>query len=143
MSDSTLHGKVSLAEGMAFTASSGSGHTLTIDAAPSVGGKEKGPRPMELILLGLGGCTAMDVISILRKMRQGVTSYEVNLTGERVDEHPRVFTRIVVEHVVRGPNIDEDAVRKAIRLSNDKYCPASAMLSQSVDVEHRFRIIQD
>ena len=136
-------GKVKLVQGMAFDAISASGHTVRIDAAPEVGGNEEGPRPLELVLLGLGGCTGMDVISILRKMRQEVSGYEVNLHAERAEEHPKVFTRIVVEHVVTGRNLDEAAVKKAVELSEHKYCSASAMLSKAASVEHRYRLVSE
>ncbi len=134
-------GKVKLVEGMAFEATAASGHSLRIDAAPEVGGSDSGPRPLELLLLGLGGCTGMDVISILRKMRQNVTAYEVNLSADRAEEHPKVFTRIVIEHVVTGRNIDEAAVRKAVDLSANKYCSASAMLGKAATIEHRYRVV--
>jgi len=138
-----MEARVTLTEGMTFSARSASGHTLTLDAAPEVGGHENGPRPMELILLGLGGCTGMDVISILRKMRQDVTGYEVVLRAERAPEHPKVFTRIVVEHVVRGRNLSLDAVRRAVELSATRYCPASAMLNKVAQIEEGVRIIDE
>ncbi len=137
--ESSLEGTVELMNGMAFTATAGSGHAFTIDAATEVGGTNRGPRPMELLLLGLGGCTGMDVISILRKMRQDVTSYHVRLHGERADVHPKVFTRIVVEHVVRGKNLSPDAVKRAIELSATRYCSASAMLGKAATIEERFQ----
>lgn len=138
-----LTGSVELLEGMAFSARTGSGFTLTLDAASDVGGNDRGPRPMELILLGLGGCTAMDVISILRKMRQEVTGYEVLLRGERVAEHPKVYQTIVVEHVVRGRRLKPDAVRRAIELSNTRYCPASAMLRKTARIDVTYRLIDE
>ncbi len=136
-----MAGRVTLLEGMAFAATSASGHSVRIDAAAEVGGGGSGPRPLELVLLGLGGCTGMDVISILRKMRQDVAAYAVNLQAERAEEHPRIFTHIVIEHVVTGRNLDEGAVRKAVDLSANKYCSASAMLSKAATIEHRYRIV--
>lgn len=140
---STMTAKVSLVDGMSFLGETASGHELTLDAAAEVGGKDAGPRPIELFLLGLGGCTGMDVISILRKMRQDVTGYELNVRGERVDEHPRVFTRITVEHVVRGRGLNEQSVARAVDLSATRYCPASAMLSKAAEVVHTFRLVEE
>jgi len=128
---------------MAFRAISGSGHALVLDAAPEVGGTNRGVRPMELLLLGLGGCTGMDVISILRKKRQEVTGYEVRVHAERAAEHPKVFTAITVEHVVRGRNLSAEAVRRAVELSATKYCPASAMLGRVAPIEERYRLVDE
>lgn len=138
-----LEAALELAEGMSFRATSGSGHTLTLDAAPEVGGMNRGPRPMELLLLGLGGCTGMDVISILRKMRQEVTGYQVRVSGERAESHPQIFTRITVEHVVRGRGVKPASVQRAIELSATRYCSASAMLERAARIEQTYRIIDD
>jgi putative redox protein len=139
---STTHtATLTLLDGMAFQAASGSGHTLTLDANPAAGGQERGPRPMELLLLGLGGCTAMDVISILRKMRQEVTDYRVEVSGERAETHPQVYTRLTVEHVVTGRRLDEALVRRAIELSDTRYCSAAAMLRQAAPITTRYRLI--
>ncbi len=126
---------------MAFSAESESGHTTVIDAASEFGGKNAGPRPLELILEGLGGCTAMDVVSILRKMRQEVTAYRVRIDAERAEEHPRVFTGISIEHIISGPGLNETAVRKAVELSDTKYCSASAMLRKAVNIEVKVTVI--
>lgn len=138
-----MEGKVTWDKEMTFSASSGSGHTITLDAAPEVGGMERGPLPMELLLLGLGGCTSMDVISILRRMRQDVTGYEVVLKAERAPDHPRVFTRVLVEHVVRGRNLNADAVRRAVELSATRYCSASAMLGKVAQIEEAVRVVDE
>lgn len=138
-----LEGTVDLLSGMAFRATGGSGHSITLDAAPEHGGTDEGLRPMELLLLGLGGCTGMDVIGILRKARQEVTGYQVHLHGDRADNHPRVFTTITVEHVVRGRNLSVEAVRRAIELSATKYCSASAMLGKTARLEARFCVIDE
>lgn len=135
-------GKVRFGGAMAFAGAANSGHVVRMDAAPEVGGEDGGPRPMELILLGLGGCTGMDVISILRKMRQDVTGYEILLHGERAENHPRVFTAITVEHVVRGRGLSDEAVRKAVELSETRYCPASAMLGKAASIKHTYRIVE-
>lgn len=137
-----MQAKVSLVDGMEFEGLSGSGHTLRIDASPEVGGRDQGPRPMELLLLGLASCTAMDVISILRKMRQNVTAYEVNVSGERAPNHPKVFTDIFVEHVVTGHGLDDNMVKKAVQLSQHKYCGASAMLGAVAKLEHTCRCVE-
>jgi putative redox protein len=133
---------VRLTEAMTFEAVSGSGHRVVLDAAPEVGGRERGMRPMEMLLAALGGCTGMDVISILRKMRQDVTAYEVRVSGVRRDEHPRIYTEIHVEHVVTGPNLSEQNVRRAVELSSTTYCPVSAMLQQAARVTHRYRLVK-
>lgn len=129
--------------GMAFRGVAGSGHELDLDASPEGGGADQGFRPMELLILGLAGCTGMDVISILRRMRQEVTGYEVRVSGERAVEHPRVFTRIAVEHAVRGHGLSPRSVARAVELSSTRYCSASAMLEKTATVEHTFRIEEE
>jgi putative redox protein len=125
---------------MQFQGTAGSGHEVRLDANPAHGGQGGGFSPMELLLLGLGGCTAMDVIALLRKMRQEVTDYRVEVEGERRDEHPQIYTRIRVVHVVRGRNLDPKAVARAVELSETRYCPASAMLAASTALTHEFRL---
>lgn len=130
-----------LADGMSFRGRTGSGHDLVLDAAPDAGGQERGPRPMELVLLALAGCTGMDVISILRKMRQDVSGYEVHVRGdERAPDFPKVYTKITVEHVVRGRGLSEASVAHAVELSATRYCPVSAMLGGTAQVLHTYRI---
>src|SRR5579859_4777368 len=102
---------VDLLGNMAFRAVTETGHEVVMDAAPEVGGTDTGPRPMELLLVGLGGCTGMDVISMLRKMRQDVTDYEIEISGERATEHPKVYTSIRVEHIVRGRGLNPESIR--------------------------------
>jgi putative redox protein len=136
----TLEGTVELIDGMAFTARTSEGHQLVVDATAAAGGHGAGPLPMELLLLGLGGCTGMDVISILRKMRQDVTGYRITLHGERADEHPKVFTDIVVVHDVSGRNLNPEHVRRAIELSATRYCSAAAMLGKVARIDERFHI---
>jgi putative redox protein len=131
---------VQLQEGMAFEATAGSGHMLVMDANAQHGGTGKGFSPMELLLVGLGGCTAMDVISILRKMRQEVVDYRVEVSGTRREEHPQVYTEIEVVHVVRGRGVDPAKVAHAVELSSTKYCSASAMLAASAEVRHRYEV---
>jgi len=139
-----LEGRVELVDGMTFRGVSGSGHAVLMDAEPAAGGQERGGRPMEVVLLAFGGCTGMDVISILRKMRQDVSGYEVRLVGERTEQQPTVFTDITVEHVVRGRNLNVDNVRRAVELSATRYCPVSAMLSKGgVRITERYRAIDE
>jgi putative redox protein len=140
----TLEGRVELADGMTFKGVSASGHAVSMDAEPAAGGQERGPRPMEVVLLAFGGCTGMDVISILRKMRQEVSSYEVRLVGDRTEQQPTVFTDITVEHVVRGHSLSVDNVRRAVELSVSRYCPVSAMLRKAgVTITDRYRAIDE
>lgn len=126
--------------GMRFQGESGSGHTLAMDAEEHAGGENAGFRPMELLLVGLAGCTAMDVIAILRKKREDVTDYEVRVTGERAEEHPKVYTNVTVTHIVTGHNVRPESVARAVELSETKYCGASATLSKAGRVEHKFEI---
>ncbi len=140
----TLKGSVELVDGMTFEGTSGSGHTTLMDAEPGAGGQERGARPMEVVLLAFGGCTGMDVISILRKMRQEVSGYEVRLVGERTEEQPTVFTDVTVEHVVRGRNLNVANVRRAVELSATRYCPVAAMLRKGgVNVADSYRVIDE
>ncbi len=128
---------------MTFFGTADSGYTIQMDADPSVGGDDSGFRPMELLLTGLGGCTAMDVISILRKKRQDVTGFEVKLDARRAKDHPHVFTHITVHYVVRGRNVDPKAIARAIELSETKYCPAQAMLDKVATIDHTFEVIEE
>ncbi len=140
----TLEGRVELVDGMTFRGTSGSGHTTSMDADPGAGGREQGALPMEVVLVAFGGCTGMDVISILRKMRQEVEGYEVRLVGDRTEQQPTVFTDITVEHVVRGRNLNVANVRRAIELSATRYCPVSAMLRKGgVSIADRYRVIDE
>lgn len=125
-------------EGIALT----SGYTLPLDAAVEHGGQGGGFRPLELMLVSLAGCTAMDVLSVLRKKRQTVTAFEVRVTSQRADEHPKVYTDIEIEYVVTGRNVDPAAVARAIELSETKYCPAQAMLRPTVNIRSTYRILE-
>ncbi len=128
---------------MSFTGkAAGSGFTLPIDTMEEHGGENAGFRPMELVLLGLAGCTALDVISILEKKRQQVTGFEVRAHGERAETHPKVFTHVVVEYVVTGVNVDPAAVARAVELSETKYCSAYGMLSKVVNIEHKITVLE-
>jgi len=128
--------------GMAFAALTPTSQSLTIDTGPENGGESSGPEPLELLLVSLGACTGMDVISILRKKRQVVTHYTVNVHANRAQEHPKIYTDIMVEHVVAGQNIDPKAVARAIELSTTKYCPVHVLLARATHVEHVYRVIE-
>ncbi|HLX40688.1 MAG TPA: OsmC family protein [Ktedonobacteraceae bacterium] len=127
---------------MRFTATADSGHSVILDAAEHAGGQNAGFRPMEMLLVGLAGCTGMDVISILRKKRQQVTGYEVHVRGVRAEENPMVFVDITVEHVVTGHHIQPEAVERAIDLSEKRYCGAGAMLGKVAHLTHVYRIVE-
>ena len=127
---------------MRFVATSATGHSMTLDASPEGGGHDAGPMPIELVLMGLGGCTAMDVLGILRKMRQDVTDYRIEVHGARRDEHPKVFTEVAVEHVVTGHQVSPEAVEKAVKLSWEKYCSVGAMLGSTATMTHTWRVVE-
>ena len=128
--------------GLRLIGEASSGPAIVIDhALPEEDRKETGPRPMELLLLGLAGCTAMDVTSILQKKRQSLTSLQVKVTAERAEEHPRVYTQIHLEYVVQGTEVDPRAVERAIELSQTKYCSATAMLEKSAQITTSYRIV--
>jgi putative redox protein len=135
--------RIRLIDKMQFQAETPSGFTLRLDSSPDGGGEDAGMRPMEAQLIALGSCGAMDVISMLRKMRQDVTTYEVALTHVRATEHPRVYTKILITHRVTGNDIREANVRRAIGLSMERYCPVYAMLSPTVDINERFSITDE
>lgn len=128
---------------MSFTGIADSGFPISLDTDEFVGGDNRAARPLELIALGLAGCTAMDVISILQKKRQVVTSFEVKVDTARANEHPKVFTSAVIHYVITGKNIDEAALARAIELSAVKYCPAQAMLAKAFPMELRYEIYED
>lgn len=134
---------ITMEKGMTFAASASSGFTVQMGASPSVGGDNDGFRPMELLLMGLGCCTAMDVISILRKKRQAITGFDVLLDAEQAEDHPHVFTQITIKYLLRGKEIDPKAVERSIELSETKYCPAQAMLAQAVPIDLTYEIIEE
>lgn len=133
--------KISWGGDAKFTGESGSGHQVIMDGPPDHGGKNQGPRPMEMLLLGLGGCTSFDVMSILQKSRQDVTDCVAEISAERADEIPSVFTKIHVHFIVKGNNLKEALVKRAVALSAEKYCSASIMLEKAgVEITHDFVI---
>lgn len=138
-----MKASVTMKQGMSFVGTADSGFSVDLGASPAVGGDDDGFRPMELMLISLAGCTAMDVISILRKKRQKVTGFEVRVSADQADEHPKVFTDILVTYIVHGPNVDPAAVERSIELSTTKYCPAQAMLTESVSIRHDYEIVEE
>ncbi len=133
--------RVKWVENAMFVGESGSGHAVVMDGPPEGGGRDLGIRPMEMLLLGVGGCTAYDVVHILNKARQPVLDCEVILQAERAESVPKVFTRIHIHFVVKGRReLKENHVRRAVELSAEKYCSASIMLSQAVEIEHDYSI---
>ncbi|MFC1961355.1 OsmC family protein [Chloroflexota bacterium] len=140
----TKNAKVVWQGAMAFDAfgSTYSDDVVKFDAAEAVGGQGRGFRPLEMLLMGLAGCTAMDVISILQKKKQAVTAFEVAVEGIQIDEHPKVFGEISVVYRVTGHNVDEKAVARAIDLSETKYCPAAATLRDTATINSRYEIIE-
>lgn len=136
-----MEGTVELQGGMTFCASNAAGATIVLEPSVAGGGSGTGVSPMEAVLLALGGCTGVDVVGTLRKMRQDVTAYRVQVRGERRDQQPRVYTHIAVDHVVKGPGLRPDAVRRAVALSASTYCSVSAMLERAAEVSIAFRAI--
>lgn len=130
-------------EGMTFLAETGSGHVVAMDGAPDGGGRNLAPRPMEMVLLGTGGCTAYDVMVILKKSGQDVTGCEVRLESDRAETDPKVFTRIRMRFKIRGRGLKEKLVAQAIRLSHDKYCSASIMLGKTAEITEDFEIVEE
>ena len=129
--------------GMTFIAETGSGHAVVMDGAPEAGGRNLGPRPMEMLLAGTGGCTAFDVVMILKKGRHAVSGCEVSLSAERADNDPKVFTKIHFHYRVKGRQLKAEAVARAIELSKEKYCSASIMLAQSAAITADYEIVEE
>lgn len=126
-----------------FIGESGSGHALIMDGPPDHGGADRGPRPMEMVLLGLGGCSSFDVVSILRKGRQQVESCELLMDADRAEQEPKVFTRIHLHFVVKGRGLRESLVERAVNLSAEKYCSASIMLARGgVEISHDYEVVE-
>ncbi|MGB9715337.1 MAG: OsmC family protein [Thermodesulfovibrionales bacterium] len=138
-----LHAKVTYTNGLQFIGEASSGHAIVMDGDPSVGGRNSGLRPMELLLVGLGGCTGMDVISLMRKKQQDVTGLEINIDGQKSENYPKKFTDINIEFIVKGKNISEDALKRSIELSMTKYCSVKASLEGSAKINYSYKIIQE
>lgn len=135
--------RATLETGMRFDVETGSGHHIILDAAEHNGGQNSGPQPMEMLLVALAGCSGMDILTILRKKRQDITGYELRIHGTRAGEHPKVYLDITLEHVFSGHNIRPEAVERAIELTEERYCGASAMLGKTATIGHKFSIIED
>jgi len=135
-----MKARIKWVEDVMFVGESGSGHTVVIDGPPEYGGRNLGIRPMELLLQGLGGCTAFDVMLILKKSRQQVTDCVVEVEAERAEMEPKVFTRIHVHFIVTGTGLKENVVKRAVQLSAEKYCSASIMLGKTAAISHDFEI---
>lgn len=129
-------------DGMSFVAETGTGHLVPMDGAPEAGGRNLAPRPMELLLAGTGGCTAFDVVLILKKGRHDVQGCEVKLVAERAEVEPRIFTKIEFHYTIRGKNLKPDAVARAVHLSAEKYCSASIMLAKTAAITHHWTIVE-
>jgi putative redox protein len=132
--------KITWVDGMKFKATSESGHEMIIDGAPEIGGNNEGMRPMEMLLLSMAGCSAMDVIFILKKARQDVTDCEIEIDGTRADTIPKVFTDIHVHYILSGNNLDPKQVERAVNMSADKYCSVAQMMKKVVNVSHDHEI---
>ena len=137
-----MKARIKWIEGVSFAGQSESGHTVVMDGPPDAGGKNLGVRPMELLLLGMGGCTAFDVVHILRKSRQPVTDCVAEMDATRADTDPKIFTRIHVHFIITGKGLDPKRVDQAVKLSAEKYCSASIMLGKVAEVTHDFEIVE-
>jgi len=135
--------KVKWIDGVSFVGESESNHSIKLDGPYEVGGQNKGMRPMEVMLVGIGGCTSFDVVTILKKSRQKIVDCEALISAERSQNIPKVFTKIHIHFVVKGDHLDKVVVDRAIKLSAEKYCSATIMLSKSVEITHDFEIIEE
>ena len=133
---------VNWVDGMLMVGKSHSGHSITMDGPPEIGGDNLGVRPMEMLLLGVAGCTMIDVVTTLKKMRQELTHCETKVNAKRADDHPKVFTDIHIQFLVKGNDLDSKKVEKAITLSAEKYCSASIMLGKTASISHDFEILE-
>lgn len=135
--------KVKWTDGVQFVAESGSGHALVVDGSPDAGGRNTGPRPMELLLMGLGSCSSYDVVTILKKSRQNLVDCQVSVEAERVDTVPAIFRKIHLHFVITGKNLKPNQVERAVTLSAEKYCSASIMLGNGgVEITHSHEVIE-
>ena len=129
--------------GMSFTAETGSGHAVTMDGAAEAGGRNLAPRPMEMLLAGTGGCTAFDIVLILKKGRHAISGCEVSIKADRAENDPKVFTNLHFHYRVKGKQLKREIVERAIALSKDKYCSASIMMAKTAAITHDFEIIEE
>ena len=137
-----MQARVKWVENVCFVGESESGHALVMDGAPEAGGRNLGMRPMELLLIGMGGCTAFDVVTILKKSRQPITDCVAEITAKRAETVPKVFTTIHVHFIVTGRGLAHAQVERAVKLSAEKYCSASLMLGKAAEVTHDFEIVE-
>ncbi|WP_319380283.1 OsmC family protein [Thiomicrorhabdus sp.] len=128
--------------GMAFDATASTGHIVRMDAAPEIGGENTGPRPMEMVLMGLGGCTGIDVLMMLQKLKQDIKDVQIEIESERSEDIPKVYTRIHVHFKVFGTDLNEKKVQRAVDLSAEKYCSVSKMLEKTAQMSHDFEIVE-
>ncbi|MFM8750248.1 OsmC family protein [Rhabdaerophilum sp.] len=135
-----MKARAKLIEGMAFLGEAGSGHSIVMDGSPESGGRNAGFRPMELLLVGLAGCTAFDVVLILRRGREDVVDCIVEVSAERAPEDPKVFTKLHLDYRVKGKNLDEAKVKRAVELSKEKYCSASIMLGKTAEMTYAYTV---
>ena len=133
---------VNWVDGLLMVGKSDSGHTITMDGPPESGGENLGVRPMEMLLLGVAGCTMIDVVTTLKKMRQDLSHCETKINAERATDHPKVFTNIHIQFIVKGKDLDSKKVDKAITLSAEKYCSASIMLGEIATITHDFEVVE-
>lgn len=138
-----VEAKVTLIKNMEFSGTASSGHSLKMDAEANVGGNNTGFRPMELLLVGFGGCSGMDVVSILRKKRQPVSGLEINVKGEKTDSFPKIYKTVHIEYVVKGKGVEKEAVERAINLSLEKYCSVGATLAKAGTITHSYKIMDE
>ena len=134
--------KITWVAGALLVAEAGSGHTFTMDGAPDIGGRNLASRPMEIVLMGMGGCTAIDVVSMLKKQRQDIEGVEVSLSAERATEHPMAFTEVKLIYTVRGRKLNKALVERAVSLSDEKYCSATAMFRKTAKVSHEVVLVE-
>ncbi len=137
-----MEAKVTYVNGLQFIGETGTGHALVMDGDLEVGGRDTGPRPTELLLVAIGGCSGMDVISILKKKKQDVMGLEINVKGEKAETHPKRFTKITLEYIIKGKDISEEAVKRAVELSMEKYCSVKATLEGSAKIEFSYKILE-
>jgi putative redox protein len=137
-----MKARIKWVEGVSFLGQTESGHSLLMDGSPDAGGKNLGPRPMETVLIGAGGCTAFDVVHILKKARQQITDCVAEIDAQRAETDPKVFTRIHFHFIVSGRNLKPEQVERAIKLSAEKYCSASIMLGKKAGITHDFEILE-
>ena len=135
-----MSARVKWTEGLQFVGTAESGHAVVLDGAPEVGGSNSAARPMELLLISLGGCTGMDVVSILKKMRVEWERFEIGLEAERAEEHPKAFTKIHLIYRIWGDDIPEDKLKRAIELSQERYCSVGAMLAKGAEISYEYQI---